>query len=243
MTSWRRSEWRRSLRSTRASWCKNWRSLWRTWTRRSPSRPTQRSWNSSSISFAICCSVATWPKWTLARASSKKRPTTRFSLQCFSCSAASVATATRLTSICQSASSSHWGSSTSCRGGQLGRNRYRATTKWPWTTTERQRHQSRSTTPLVTNSHAPDSHCRRRYSSWQSACVRGWMPVSSKCRWIERRRQLPLERTTPTTWSRSSRSLRKSWRTRTRRSLMMVSFKCSTTSLSTWSLGLALIFE
>jgi hypothetical protein len=25
--------------------------------------------------------------------------------------------------------------------------------------------------------------------------------------------------------------------------LMMVSFKCSTTSLSTWSLGLALIFE
>jgi hypothetical protein len=48
---------------------------------------------------------------------------------------------------------------------------------------------------------------------------------------------------TPTTWSVSSRSLRRSRRTRTKRSLTMVSFRCSTTNSLTWSLRLALIFE
>jgi hypothetical protein len=44
-------------------------------------------------------------------------------------------------------------------------------------------------------------------------------------------------------WSWSSRSLKRSRRTRTKRSLMMVSFKCSTISSPTWSLRPTLIFE
>ncbi len=234
--SWRRSEWRQSSKSTKASWCRNRRSLRRTWTRRSPSRPTQRSWNLSSISSAIRYSAVSRPRWALTRASSKKQLAAHFSLRCFNRSAASVATTMKSTSICWLVSSSRRGSLTSCRGGRLRRNRCRATTRWPWTTTERQRcrrHQSGSTTPSVMNSHAPGSRCRRRCSSWQCACVRGWMPVSSKCRRIEHRRWLPSDRTAPTTWSWSSRSLKRSRRTRMKRSLTMVSFRCSTTNSPT----------
>ncbi len=134
--SWRWSEWRQSSRCTRASRCKNRRSLWRTWTCRSPSRPTWRSWSSSSISSAIRCSVVTRLRWALARASSRKRPTIRFLPQCFSRSMASVATTTRSTNICRSASSNHRGSSTSCRGGWPRRNCCQATTRWRWTITK-----------------------------------------------------------------------------------------------------------
>ncbi len=86
---------------------------------------------------------------------------------------------------------------------------------------------------VVTNSNALGSRYRHRCSSWQCACVRGWMSVSSKCQQIERRRRLPLDMMALTTWSRSSRSLKRSRRIGTRRSLTMVSFRCSITSSPT----------
>jgi len=182
---------------------------------------------------AIRWSATIRPRWALARASSKKRPATRFLLRCFSFNVMSVATATRLTSICRSTLSNHRGSSMSCRGGRRGRNHCRAITRWPWTTMERRqrrRHQNGSIAPPVANSHAPGSCCHHWCSSWQCACVCGWMWVSSKCRRIERRRRLPSDRTAPTTWSWSSRSLRRSRRIGMRRTLTMVSFRCSTTN-------------